>query len=166
MYALIVCCTSLHLKIVLSIVKHLILAVFAAYREWVNLVIVSAWHWSLLYRHHCNAPLSSDKCTYCQWLRMKVSAKCPKYKCKWSKCKHYFISICTAFHFPTGSITLYIIPPLKERRIGKIATNLLHRRTPRLSCRRTPARCSAGTSGRRCASGPRLREKQRPSVLR
>jgi hypothetical protein len=44
MYALIVCCTSLQLKMVLSIVQNLILAIFVVYREWVNLVIVSAWH--------------------------------------------------------------------------------------------------------------------------
>ena len=41
---LIVCCTSLHLKIVLSIVLYLILAFFVVYREGVNLAIVSAWH--------------------------------------------------------------------------------------------------------------------------
>ena len=35
---------SWHLKIVLGIVKHLILAIFVVYGEWVNLVIVSAWH--------------------------------------------------------------------------------------------------------------------------
>ena len=32
------------LVIVLSIVSHLILAIFVGYMEWVNLVIVSAWH--------------------------------------------------------------------------------------------------------------------------
>ena len=37
---LIVCCTSLHLKIVLSIVTHLILAIFVVYGEWVNLTIM------------------------------------------------------------------------------------------------------------------------------
>ena len=41
---LIVCCTSLHLKIVRSIVYHLILASFVAYKDGVNLAIVSAWH--------------------------------------------------------------------------------------------------------------------------
>ena len=37
MYALIVCCTSSHLTIALSIVQHLILAIFVANGEWVNL---------------------------------------------------------------------------------------------------------------------------------
>jgi hypothetical protein len=39
-----VCCISLHLKIVHSIVQHLILAIFVVHREKVNLAIVSAWH--------------------------------------------------------------------------------------------------------------------------
>ena len=44
MYALIVCCTYWHVKIVLSIVQHLILAIFVVHKKWVNVVIVSAWH--------------------------------------------------------------------------------------------------------------------------
>ena len=47
MYTLIVFCTSWHLKIVLSIVYHLIIAIFVVYRERLNLTIVqfvSAWH--------------------------------------------------------------------------------------------------------------------------
>ena len=40
----IVCCTSWHFIIVLSIVYYLTLAIAVVYREWVNLVIVSAWH--------------------------------------------------------------------------------------------------------------------------
>ena len=51
MYAFIICCTSLHLKIALSIVEHLILAlilaIFVVYGEWVNLVIVTACHLGL-----------------------------------------------------------------------------------------------------------------------
>ena len=44
------------LKIVLSIVLHLILAIFVVYREWVNLVMVSAWLVSvnIPYRTVCN----------------------------------------------------------------------------------------------------------------
>ena len=42
-YVVHVCCTSWHLKIVLSVVLHLIPAIFVAYGEWVNLVSVSAW---------------------------------------------------------------------------------------------------------------------------
>ena len=30
--------------LVLSILKHLILAIFVVYGDWVNLVIVNAWH--------------------------------------------------------------------------------------------------------------------------
>ena len=41
-YALIVWCTSWHIKTVLGIVKRLTLAIFVAYGEWVNLVMVSA----------------------------------------------------------------------------------------------------------------------------
>ena len=84
---LIVCCTSLHLKIVLSIVLHLILAIFVVYGEWVNLAIVSAWHlvlWIfLLYQQQYIFSLSSDKLrTYCKLLWIKASAKCPKCRCK------------------------------------------------------------------------------------
>ena len=44
MHPLTVCCTSLHLKTVPSMVQHLTLSIFVVYGEWVNLVIVSAWH--------------------------------------------------------------------------------------------------------------------------
>ena len=101
---------------------------------------------------------SSDKCTYCKSLRMKASAKRPECKCKcecWRRQNRLHLH---SFPLCKGSITLHFTLPLKERWIGKIATNLLRRRTPRRSCRWTPARCSAGTSGRRCASGLRLRE--------
>ena len=43
-YALIVRCTSWHLKIAPCVVSHLILAVTVVYGEWVNLVMVSTWH--------------------------------------------------------------------------------------------------------------------------
>ena len=80
-----VCCTSWHLKIVLSIVLHLILAIFVAYGEWVNLVSVSAWHlvlWtSLMYRQRYVVSHSYDKCTYCKSRWIKASAKGPECKC-------------------------------------------------------------------------------------
>ena len=68
MYAHILCCTSLHLKISLSSVLDLILAIFVLYREWVNLVIVSALHlvqwtsFTLLTAIYCFP--SSDQQTY------------------------------------------------------------------------------------------------------
>ena len=43
-HTLIVCWKSLHLKIVISIVQHLIVASFVVYGEGVNLTIVRAWH--------------------------------------------------------------------------------------------------------------------------
>ena len=43
MYAVIVCLTSFHLKIVLSFTYHLVRAIFVIYGQWVNLAIVSAW---------------------------------------------------------------------------------------------------------------------------
>ena len=41
---LVLLCTSWHLKVVLSIVQHLTLAIFVVYGEWVNLAIVSTCH--------------------------------------------------------------------------------------------------------------------------
>ena len=43
MYQFIVCCTSWHLQIVLSIV-YLIISICVVYGEWVDLAIVSVWH--------------------------------------------------------------------------------------------------------------------------
>ena len=85
MYTLNVCCASWHLQIVLSIVKHLILAISVVYGEWVNLEIVNVWHLvlstSLLYRQkYIFFPLSSDEWTYCKSLWIKASAKRPKRK--------------------------------------------------------------------------------------
>ena len=61
-YTLIVCCMSWHLKIVLS-----------------NLFI---WTSLLYQQRYIVVSLSSDKCTHCKSLWIKVSTKCPKCKCK------------------------------------------------------------------------------------
>ena len=51
--------------------------------QWVNLAIVSAFHWTLsLHRRKYIFSLSYDKCTYCKSLWIKVPAKCPSFKCK------------------------------------------------------------------------------------
>ena len=58
---------------------------YVEYGKWVNLAIVAALHlvlWtSLLYRQLHIVSLSYDKCTYCEGLWIKVSARCPKCKC-------------------------------------------------------------------------------------
>ena len=68
MFCLFVCCTSLHLNTVLSIVFYLILAIFV---------------WTSLHRlQYSVVSLSSDICrTICKPLRIKASAKYPKCKC-------------------------------------------------------------------------------------
>ena len=43
----------LKLKTVLSMVKHLILAISVVYGKWVNLVIVIAWHLVLCTNSYC-----------------------------------------------------------------------------------------------------------------
>ena len=56
----------------LSNMQHLILAIAVVFGEWVNLVIVGAWHYCTDY---IVVSLSSDKCTYCKSLWIKASAK-------------------------------------------------------------------------------------------
>ena len=57
------------------------------YGEWVNLVMVSAWHlvlWtsSLYPQRYIVVSLSSDKWTYCESLWIKASDKRPECKCE------------------------------------------------------------------------------------
>ena len=107
----------MHLKIVPSIVKRLILAIFVAYGEWVYQTIVSALHlflWtSLLYRQrYIFVSLPSDKCNYC---------KCPKCKCNYG----IFLSVCLmceecisgASHRVPATSTLTVSPATRLRRM-------------------------------------------------
>ena len=60
-------------------------------REWVNLVMISAWHlvlWAiLLYQQRYIVSLSSDKCTFCKSLWIKASDK-------YLKCKNVWFDMC------------------------------------------------------------------------